>query len=49
MKRLMLASPLFLTAASTAFAQVTVEDPRVRATISAQTATGAFIPSWRPQ
>ena len=49
MKRLMLASPLFLTAASTAFAQVTVEDPWVRATVPAQTATGAFNPSWRPQ
>jgi hypothetical protein len=47
MKRLMLASPLFLTAASTAFAQVTVEDPRLRATVP--TATGAFNPSWRPQ
>ncbi len=45
MKPLMLALPLFLTAVSTAFAQVRVQDSRVRATVLPHTATGAFIPS----
>ena len=43
MKRLILASLLSLAAASTAFAQVNVKDPWVRATVPAQTATGAFM------
>ena len=43
MKRLILASLLSLAAASTAFAQVAVKDPWVRATVPAQSATGAFM------
>ena len=43
MKRLVLASLLSLGAASAAFAQVTVQAPWVRATVPAQTSTGAFM------
>jgi len=43
MKRLLLAPLLFVTTVSTVFAQVTVKDPWVRATVPAQTATGAFM------
>lgn len=43
MKRPILASFLSFAAASTAFAQVAVKDPWVRATVPAQNATGAFM------
>jgi hypothetical protein len=42
MKRLLIAS-ILSTAASAAFAQVTVKDPWVRATVPQQKATGAFM------
>ena len=43
MQRLVLASILFLAAASNAFAQVAVKDPWVRATVPQQKVTGAFM------
>ena len=43
MKRLFAASLLTLGLAGTAFAQVTVSDPWVRATVVAQKASGAFM------
>ncbi|GMV02639.1 MAG: copper chaperone PCu(A)C [Burkholderiaceae bacterium] len=43
MKRLLTASILSLLLAGTAFAQVTVSDPWVRATVAAQKASGAFM------
>ena len=43
MKRLILVSLLSFAAVSTAFAQVVVKHPWVRATVPAQTATGAFM------
>jgi len=43
MKRCILVSLLCFATASTALAQVTVRDPWVRATVPAQTATGAFM------
>ena len=43
LKRLVASSLLFLATAGTAFAQVTVSDPWVRATVAAQKASGAFM------
>jgi len=43
LKRLVASSLLFLATAGTAFAQVTVADPWVRATVAAQKASGAFM------
>jgi len=43
MKRLIFASLLSLAAISAAYAQVTVKDPWVRATVPAQTTTGAYM------
>jgi len=43
MKRIATASLLFFAIAGTAFAQVTVADPWVRATVTAQKASGAFM------
>ncbi len=43
MKRLIFASLLSFAAASTAYGQVTAKEPWVRATVPAQSATGAFM------
>jgi copper(I)-binding protein len=48
MKRLLFAS-LLATAASAAFAQVTVKDPWVRATVPQQKSTGAFMQITSPK
>jgi len=43
MKRLLTTSLLFFALAGTAFAQVTVSEPWVRATVASQKASGAFM------
>ncbi len=49
MKRLLTASILYLSLAGAAFAQVTVSDPWVRATVASQKASGAFMTLTAPR